>query len=78
MDYKEFINKNINVYVSSRSNLTFKYHGTLESVGANNIILANASMGILMPSGFGSLEQKVDSNIEKIAINRDFIVSCSA
>lgn len=78
--YNDLINSNVTVVVSSKGDTILEYKGTLISENENNIALADASINYLMlnfqKGFFGSNINQYKQNIEKIIINKEYIISC--
>lgn len=79
--YKEFIGSSVTVVVSSRGNNVLEYTGTLSSENEESIILTNANISYLMldfqKGFFGNSMNRYKEGLEKVVINKKYIISCN-
>ncbi len=78
--YKSLMGEKVNVIVSSRANQLLEYVGTLSSESEHSIELTSVNMSYLMPTFqkgvFGDGISKYKENIDKVIINKMYIISC--
>ena len=78
--YKSLIGENVTVVVSSRGENLLEYIGTLSSENVDTIELNNVSISYLMLNFqkgiFGGNINKYKENVEKVVINKRYIISC--
>lgn len=78
--YNEFLNNNVTVFVSTRAEQFLEYNGFLESENDYSIVLKNASIKFAMANFqkgmFGGGISTMAENIERIIINKKYIMSC--
>ena len=79
--FKEFKDNMVNVIVSSHGNTILEYDGVLVSEDDKTIVLKNVSINCAMPSfqksvfSGGMINYK--NNINTVAINKNYIISCN-
>ena len=79
--FKDFIGEKINVLVASRVDHILEYYGTLTNELEDSIVLTNATISFMMLSFqkgmFGENMNKYRENIDKVIINKKYIISCN-
>ena len=79
--YKELVNKQVLVIVSSQTEMLLEYRGILVEDDEKNIKLKNTSINIAMPNFqknfFGSNIGNYKKNISEVIVNKKYIISCS-
>ena len=82
--YKSLIGEQVNVIVSTRSEILFEYTGILSSETENEIELKKAEasqlvfeFGKRIFGDFGENMRKYKENIDTVIINKQYIVSCN-
>ncbi len=79
--YSSLINERVTVVISSRSDNLLEYIGTLASENNDTIELVNADISYLMLNFqkgiFGGNISKYKEQLEKVIINKRYIISCS-
>ena len=77
--YSDLIGEKVTVIVSSRGDNLLEYIGTLTSEDDDTITLVNTDLGYLMLNFqkgiFGGNISKYKENIEKVIINKRYIIS---
>ena len=78
--YKELINERVTVLVATRGDVVLEYEGTLVEENDTEIVLNNASIATMLMSVqvsmFGKNMTKYREDIDKIIINKKYIISC--
>ena len=78
--YKELINERVTVLVATRGDVVLEYEGTLVEENDTEIVLNDASIATMLMSVqvsmFGKNMTKYRENIDKIIINKKYIISC--
>ena len=78
--YKSLLGERITVVISSRGDNLLEYIGTLISENEETIELANVDISYLMLNFqkgiFGNNINKYKENLEKVIINKRYIISC--
>jgi len=78
--YKNLIGERVNVVVSSRGDTILEYVGILSNESSDTIELTNTNISYLMLNFqkgiFGSNINKYKENVEKVIINKRYIISC--
>ena len=78
--YKELIGEKIAVVISSRGDNLLEYIGTLTNETDETIELSNVDISYLMLNFqkgiFGGNINKYKENLEKVIINKRYIISC--
>lgn len=78
--YKDLIGEKVNVVVSSRGDTILEYVGTLSNENEDSIELSNTNISYLMLNFqkgiFGSNISKYKENVDKVIINKRYIISC--
>ncbi len=79
--YKDFINKEVRVMVTSHGDNILEYEGIFTKEDENNIALKNASIKYAMvnfqKNFFGNNINIFASDLENVVINKRFIISCN-
>ena len=79
--YKDLIGLQVNVVVSSRSENLLEYQGILEKEDENTITIKNAKISYLMVNFqkgfFGNNLGQYKTEVDKIVINKRYIISCN-
>ena len=79
--YKELVNKQVLVIVSSQTEMLLEYRGILVEDDEKNIKLKNTSINIAMlnfqKNFFGSNIGNYKKNISEVIVNKKYIISCS-
>ena len=78
--FKDLIGENVTVVVTSRGDTLLEYIGTLSSESDETIEMKNVSISYLMLNYqkglFGGGFGKYKENLEKVILNKEYIVSC--
>lgn len=78
--YKDLINDRVTVLVATRGDVVLEYEGTLTEENDSEIVLNNASIATMLMSVqvsmFGKNMTKYREDIDKIIINKKYIISC--
>lgn len=78
--YKDLIGERVNVVVSSRGDTMLEYIGTLVSETDDTLELENTDISYLMLNFqkgiFGNNINKYKENVDKVIINKRYIISC--
>lgn len=78
--FKDMIGSTVTVVVSSRGDTLLEYIGTLSSESEDVIVLSNVDISYLMLSFqkgiFGGDINKYKKNLDKVIINKRYIISC--
>ena len=79
--YKSFMGENVTVVVSSRGDNLLEYIGTLVSEDDNIIELSNVNISYLMlnfqKGFFGGNINTYKENLDRVIINKRYIISCN-
>ena len=79
--YKELVNKQVLVIVTSQTEMLLEYRGILVEENAQNLKFKNTSINIAMlnfqKNFFGSNIGNYKKNISEIVINKRYVISCS-
>lgn len=79
--YSSLIGEVVTVIVSSRGDNVLEYIGTLKAEDDQSIVLTNVDISYLMLNFqkgiFGGNISKYKDNLEKVIINKRYIVSCN-
>ena len=78
--YKDLINERVTVLVATRGDVVLEYEGTLAEENDTEIVLNDASIATMLMSVqvsmFGKNMTKYREDIDKIVINKKYIISC--
>ena len=78
--YKDLINERVTVLVATRGDIVLEYEGTLTEENDTEIVLNDASIATMLMSVqvsmFGKNMTKYREDIDKIVINKKYIISC--
>lgn len=78
--YKDLINERVTVLVATKGDVVLEYEGTLTEENDTEIILNDASIATMLMSVqvsmFGKNMTKYREDIDKIVINKKYIISC--
>lgn len=78
--YKELVGEKVTVVVSSRGDNLLEYIGTLSSENDDTITMTNTDICYLMLNFqkgiFGGNINKYKENLDKVIINKRYIISC--
>ena len=78
--YKDLINERVTVLVATRGDVVLEYEGTLTEENDTEIVLNDASIATMLMSVqvsmFGKNMTKYREDIDKIVINKKYIISC--
>ena len=81
--YKSLVGEKVTVVVSSRGDNLLEYVGTLSSENEDAIELTNVDISYLMLSiqrevfgGLANNMRKYQENLEKVIINKRYVISC--
>ena len=78
--YTDLIGERVTIVVSSRGENLLEYIGTLSSESDNTVELKNVDISYLMLNFqkgiFGGNINKYKENLEKVIINKRYIISC--
>jgi hypothetical protein len=77
--FKDLINKQVLVIVSSQTEMLLEYRGILIDEDEQNIKLKNINIGMLnfQKNFFGSNIGNYKKNISEVIINKRYMISCS-
>ena len=79
--FKNLIGEKVTVMISSRGDNVLEYYGTLISENEESIELSNVGISIMMLNFqkglFGSNMNKYKEDVEKVIINKKYIISCN-
>ena len=79
--YNDLIGKRVNVIISSRAANLLEYTGTLVSENNEIIELSNVNISYLIlniqKGIFGDNINKYKENVNKVIINKKYIISCN-
>lgn len=81
--YERFMNNQISVFVTPKSDNFMEYKGTLVEENEKSIILNNAVIELAATSAAKSMSFVsgaclYKSNVDTTVINKDFIISCNS
>ncbi|MBR4350743.1 MAG: hypothetical protein IKP98_00740 [Bacilli bacterium] len=78
--YKDLINERVTVLVATRGDVVLEYEGILTEENDTEIVLNDASIATMLMSVqvsmFGKNMTKYREDIDKIIINKKYIISC--
>lgn len=78
--YKDLINERVTILVATRGDVVLEYEGTLTEENDTEIVLNDASIATMLMSVqvsmFGKNMTKYREDIDKIIINKKYIISC--
>ena len=78
--YKDLINERVTVLVATRGDVVLEYEGLLTEENDTEIVLNDASIATMLMSVqvsmFGKNMTKYREDIDKIIINKKYIISC--
>ena len=78
--YKDLINERVTVLVATKGDVVLEYEGTLTEENDTEIVLNDASIATMLMSVqvsmFGKNMTKYREDIDKIIINKKYIISC--
>jgi len=81
--YKSLIGEKVTIVVSSRGDNLLEYVGTLSNENEDTIELTNVDISYLMLSiqrevfgGLANNMRKYQENLERVIINKRYIISC--
>lgn len=78
--YRDLMGEKVTIVVSSRGDTILEYVGTLSNENEDAIELANANISYLMLNFqkgiFGNNINKYKENVDKVIINKRYIISC--
>ena len=78
--FKSLIGERVTVIISSRGDNLYEYVGTLSSESEEAIELSNVDISYLMLNFqkgiFGGDMSKYRENIDKVVINKRYVISC--
>lgn len=79
--FKELIGEKVTIVVSSKGDTILEYVGTLTNAGEEFIELSNVDISYLMLNFqkgiFGNNINKYKENLDKVIINKKYIISCN-
>lgn len=79
--YKQLIGEKVTVVVSSKGDQILEYIGTLTNEGENTLELSDVNISYLMlniqKGFFGGNVNKYKEDLEKVIINKRYIISCN-
>ena len=79
--YKDFIGENVTIVVSSRTDNLLEYIGVLTSEDENTLTLTHVDISYLMLNFqkgiFGGNINRYKENLDKVIINKRYIISCN-
>jgi hypothetical protein len=78
--YKDLINERVTVLVATKGDVVLEYEGTLTEENDTEIVLVDATIATMLMSVqvsmFGKNMTKYREDIDKIIINKKYIISC--
>ena len=78
--YKDLINERVTILVATRGDVVLEYEGTLTEENDTEIVLNDASIATMLMSVqvsmLGKNMTKYREDIDKIIINKKYIISC--
>ena len=78
--YKEMIGRKVTVLVATKGDIVLEYNGTLLGETDTEIELSDASIATMLlnlqRNVFGSNMTKYKEDIDKVIINKKYIISC--
>lgn len=78
--YKDLINERVTVLVATKGDVVLEYEGTLTEENDTEIVLNDASIATMLMSVqvsvFGKNMNKYREDIDKVVINKKYIISC--
>ena len=78
--YKDLINERVTVLVATKGDVVLEYEGILTEENDTEIVLNDASIATMLMSVqvsmFGKNMTKYREDIDKIIINKKYIISC--
>ena len=78
--YKDLINEEVTILVATKGDIVLEYNGTLVLEIDNEIELKDATISTMLMnvqrSVFGSNMTKYREDIDKVVVNKKFIISC--
>lgn len=79
--FKELIGEKVTVMISSRGDNVLEYCGTLIDENEESITLSKVDISIMMLNFqkgiFGSNMNKYKEDVDKVVINKKYIISCN-
>jgi hypothetical protein len=79
--YKSLIGEKVTVIISSRGDHLLEYIGTLSSESDDSLELANVNIQYLMlnfqKGMFGGNMNVYKTNVDKVVINKRYVISCN-
>lgn len=79
--YKDFINSNVSIVVSSRADNLLEYSGKIVNEDAETITMKDVTISYLMlnfqKNIFGSNIGKYKTDVSEVIINKRYIISCN-
>lgn len=79
--YKSLLNQEVEVIVSTRTEMVLEYNGIFVSEDVNTLVLKNVSITSAMlnfqKNMFGTGLGKYKENIDTVIINKNYIISCN-
>ena len=78
--YKDLINEEVTILVATKGEMVLEYKGTLVSESDNELVLSDVTIATMLMnvqrSVFGSNMNKYREDIDKVVVNKKFIISC--
>ena len=78
--YKDLINEEVTILVATKGDIVLEYNDTLVLETDNEIELKDATISTMLMnvqrSVFGSNMTKYREDIDKVVVNKKFIISC--
>lgn len=79
--YKSLLNQEVEVIVSTRTEMVLEYNGVFVSEDVNTLVLKNVSITSAMlnfqKNMFGTGLGQYKENIDTVIINKNYIISCN-
>lgn len=79
--YKSLLNQEVEVIVSTRTEMVLEYNGVFVSEDINTLVLKNVSITSAMlnfqKNMFGTGLGQYKENIDIVIINKNYIISCN-
>ena len=80
--FNDFIGQVVTVIVSSRADSLLEYTGVLQSENDETIVLSGVNISYLLANiqkgVFGDSATRLKVNLDRVIINKQFIVSCNS
>lgn len=78
--YSDMIGDSVTILVATKGDTVQEYRGILKNEDEKNIMLENVSVGMMLMNLqrgiFGGSASQYKTNVEKVIINKNYIISC--